>query len=63
MDLHSREITGNNFGNNSTIYQGDVHYHSPNDIKCLTDLRITYPRDDKTRIETTKGGLFKDSYR
>ena len=26
------------------------------------DLRVTDPRDDKTRIEQTKGGLFKDSY-
>ncbi|KAL7904026.1 hypothetical protein GGI35DRAFT_247022 [Trichoderma velutinum] len=60
---YSREITGNSFGNNNTIHQGDIHYHSPNDIKCLTDLRTTDPRDDKTRIEATKGGLFKDSYR
>ena len=26
------------------------------------DLRATDPRDDKTRIEQTKGGLLKDSY-
>ncbi|UKZ53220.1 hypothetical protein TrVGV298_007012 [Trichoderma virens] len=73
MDLaatYSREITGNHFGNNTTIHQGDVHYHSSTDktrenedLKCLTDLRTTDPRDDKTRIEATKGGLFKDSYR
>ncbi|KAF4843336.1 Vegetative incompatibility protein HET-E-1 [Colletotrichum siamense] len=29
----------------------------------LADLRITDPRDDKTRIERTKGNLLKDSYR
>ena len=29
----------------------------------MLDLRATDPRDDKTRIEQTKGGLFKDSYR
>ncbi|KKO96442.1 hypothetical protein THAR02_11457 [Trichoderma harzianum] len=73
MDLtatYSREITGNHFGNNTTFHQGDVHYHSPNDttrenedMKCLTHLRITDPRDDKNRIEDTKGGLLKDSYR
>ncbi|GFP58631.1 vegetative incompatibility protein HET-E-1 [Trichoderma asperellum] len=72
MDLaatHSHEITGSHFGNNTTINQVDFHYHSPNDktreddTKCLTDLRITDPRDDKTRIEATKGGLFEDSYR
>ena len=27
------------------------------------DLRATDPRDDKARIEQTKGGLLKDSYR
>ena len=27
------------------------------------DLRATDPRDDKIRIERTKGGLFRDSYR
>ncbi|PVH67352.1 hypothetical protein DL98DRAFT_602445 [Cadophora sp. DSE1049] len=30
--------------------------------KCLQDLRLSDPRDDKTRIEDTKGGLLKDSY-
>ncbi|KAF2455365.1 WD40-repeat-containing domain protein [Lineolata rhizophorae] len=31
--------------------------------KCLQDLRLTDPRDDKKRIEDTKGGLLEDSYR
>lgn len=30
--------------------------------QCIADLRVTDPRDDKTRIQDTKGGLFKDSY-
>lgn len=30
---------------------------------CLRDLRSSNPRDDKTRIEDTKGGLLADSYR
>jgi NACHT domain/Heterokaryon incompatibility protein (HET) len=30
--------------------------------KCLRDLRITDPRDDKKRIEDTKGGLLENSY-
>ncbi|KAL5371150.1 hypothetical protein PMIN06_012957 [Paraphaeosphaeria minitans] len=30
---------------------------------CLQDLRPTDPRDDKKRIEDTKGGLLKDAYR
>ncbi|UKZ72429.1 Vegetative incompatibility protein HET-E-1 [Trichoderma virens FT-333] len=73
MDLtatYSRGITGSRFGNNNTIYQGDIHYHSTNDKArenedtiCLTHLRTTDPRHDKARIEATKGGLFKDSYR
>ncbi|KAH7398612.1 hypothetical protein BKA66DRAFT_407517 [Pyrenochaeta sp. MPI-SDFR-AT-0127] len=31
--------------------------------KCIQDLRLTDPRDDKRRIEDTKGGLMEDSYR
>ncbi|KAF2811373.1 HET-D [Mytilinidion resinicola] len=30
--------------------------------KCLRDLRLTDPRDDKKRIEDIKGGLLEDSY-
>ncbi|RYO77156.1 hypothetical protein DL764_010237 [Monosporascus ibericus] len=30
---------------------------------CLSDLRSTDPRYDKKRIEQTKGGLLRDSYR
>ena len=30
--------------------------------KILTDLRVTDPRDDKSRIEEAKGGLLKNSY-
>jgi hypothetical protein len=33
------------------------------DKRCLKDLRLTDPRDDKNRIEATKGGLLKDSYK
>ncbi|KAF3215340.1 hypothetical protein TWF191_009319 [Orbilia oligospora] len=29
---------------------------------CLADLRVTDPSDDKTRIESMKGGLLADSY-
>jgi hypothetical protein len=31
--------------------------------KCIRDLRLTDPRDDKKRVEDTKGGLLEDSYR
>ncbi|PVH68624.1 HET-domain-containing protein [Cadophora sp. DSE1049] len=30
--------------------------------KCLQDLRLSDPRDDKTRIEDAKGGLLEGSY-
>src|SRR6266480_2348389 len=30
--------------------------------KCIQDLRLADPRDDKKRIEDRKGGLLKDSY-
>ncbi|PTB49390.1 hypothetical protein M431DRAFT_500173 [Trichoderma harzianum CBS 226.95] len=33
------------------------------DKKCLRDLYVTDPRMDKSRIESTKGGLIQDSYR
>jgi NACHT domain len=33
------------------------------DNRCLADLLLTDPRDDKTRIEQTKGGLLDDSFR
>ncbi|KAI8166258.1 hypothetical protein K4K49_013227 [Colletotrichum sp. SAR 10_70] len=35
---------------------------SDQDKQFLTDLYSTDPRDDKKRIERTKGGLLKDSY-
>ncbi|KAH6714438.1 WD40-repeat-containing domain protein [Leptodontidium sp. MPI-SDFR-AT-0119] len=35
----------------------------PQNDKCLEDLRTTNPRLDKKRIEETKGGLLRDSYR
>ncbi|KAK3947846.1 NACHT domain-containing protein [Pseudoneurospora amorphoporcata] len=36
---------------------------SEKDQECLKHLRLTDPRDDKVRIERTKGGLLQDSYR
>ncbi|CAI7609051.1 unnamed protein product [Penicillium glandicola] len=37
--------------------------HLPDDaIRCLADLRLTEPRDDKARIQQTKGGLLYDAY-
>ncbi|KAM0444400.1 hypothetical protein ACHAO4_010201 [Trichoderma viride] len=62
MALH-RDITNNEFGPHARIHQGDIHNHAAPQIDpCLADLRITDPRDDKTRIEETKGNLLRDSY-
>ena len=36
---------------------------STEDNDCLQDLHVSDPRDDKKRIEQTKGGLLQDSYR
>lgn len=36
---------------------------SSEDKNCLRHLRLSDPRDDKKRIEQTKGGLLQDSYR
>jgi len=33
------------------------------DRHCLADLLLTDPRDEKIRIERTKGGLLNDSFR
>ncbi|KAK5998339.1 Vegetative incompatibility protein HET-E-1 [Cladobotryum mycophilum] len=46
---------------------GDRHHtthnhYSANRDQCLADLRVTDPRDDKARIEGTKGDLLEDSY-
>ncbi|KAM5347487.1 hypothetical protein ACJ41O_010492 [Fusarium nematophilum] len=44
-------------------YNTEIHnYNEPSGSRCLADLRLSDPRDDKTRIEQTKGGLLKDSY-
>ncbi|KAG4437290.1 hypothetical protein IFR05_007228 [Cadophora sp. M221] len=44
-----------------TATEAQVKEYSQNQT-CLKDLRITDPRDDKRRIEETKGGLLSDSY-
>lgn len=70
MDLlQSHNIVGSHFGDNNRIHNGNVIHNHGNKsqedeiAKCLSDLRTTDPRDDKRRIESTKGGLLKDSYR
>ena len=41
----------------------EMQQMSEKDQQCLKHLRLTDPRDDKTRIERKKGGLLQDSYR
>ncbi|KAH7150699.1 hypothetical protein DER46DRAFT_628659 [Fusarium sp. MPI-SDFR-AT-0072] len=43
--------------------QQERFHETSADNTCLADLRLTDPRDDRKRIEETKGGLLKDSYR
>ncbi|KAI8668591.1 Vegetative incompatibility protein HET-E-1 [Fusarium keratoplasticum] len=43
--------------------QQERRHQDDGDKQCLKDLRETDPRDDKTRIQDTKGGLLRDSYR
>jgi hypothetical protein len=49
------------FKDNAAL-QKEIH-RDEKDTKCLQDLRLTDPRHDKTRIESTKGGLLQGAYR
>lgn len=42
--------------------QQEETQHDQDDKKCLNDLFQTDPRDDKDRIQQTKGGLLRDCY-
>ncbi|KAJ3540936.1 hypothetical protein NM208_g4832 [Fusarium decemcellulare] len=55
--------TQTNIAGNSYSAQGNMSFGGRDmDDDCLTALRVTDPRDDKKRIEETKGGLLYDSY-
>ncbi|KAL5083827.1 hypothetical protein Trisim1_000871 [Trichoderma cf. simile WF8] len=62
--LLEMNIEGNSFGDNATIHQGNIYHYSSEGAsdRCLADLRSTDPRDDKVRIEQTKGGLLRELY-
>lgn len=62
--LFEMNIEGNSFGDNATVHQGNVYHYSSEGAsdRCLADLRSTDPRDDKVRIEQTKGGLLRELY-
>ncbi|EQB43709.1 hypothetical protein CGLO_17599 [Colletotrichum gloeosporioides Cg-14] len=56
---HNNTSSGNQFiAQNMSFHAAEEGLPS-----LLADLRITDPRDDKDRIEHTKGGLLRDSYR
>lgn len=42
--------------------QQERRHETAADNRCLADLRLSDPRDDKKRIEETKGGLLEDIY-
>jgi hypothetical protein len=52
-----RQLSHDNF-----VQQQEMQ-NSDKDIRCLRDLSAVDPRDDKLRIQRTKGGLLEDSYR
>jgi hypothetical protein len=56
-----RSLTQNSVEKN--YFTTQPFYQPGREDRCLADLRVTDPRHDKTRIELTKGGLLKDSYR
>ncbi|KAF2193138.1 NACHT-domain-containing protein [Zopfia rhizophila CBS 207.26] len=68
-DLYHNVISGGaTFGRNSinpifNFSNNQSHQTDPQNRDCLKDLRTTDPREDKERIEQTKGGLLKNSYR
>ncbi|GKT45967.1 vegetative incompatibility protein HET-E-1 [Colletotrichum spaethianum] len=39
-----------------------IHNYNGSQRNCLADLLLVDSRDEKTRIEDTKGGLIKESY-
>jgi hypothetical protein len=44
------------------LQENEQHLLDPQSRSCIQDLRTTDPREDKKRIEDTKGGLLRHSY-
>jgi hypothetical protein len=44
------------------LQENEQNLLDPQSRSCIQDLRTTDPREDKKRIEDTKGGLLPDSY-
>ncbi|KAF6787049.1 hypothetical protein CSOJ01_15319 [Colletotrichum sojae] len=65
QNVISSGTQNNNSGSGSQYNANTIAFHQHNqhhNANLLADLRVTDPRDDKTRIEGTKGGLLTDSY-
>ncbi|EXK77690.1 hypothetical protein FOQG_17616 [Fusarium oxysporum f. sp. raphani 54005] len=62
-EVHALVLDGPDFRHFMDSSQPDQKHQDDRDKKCLQDLFETDPRDDKARIEATKGGLLRDSYR
>ncbi|RYP45277.1 hypothetical protein DL768_008353 [Monosporascus sp. mg162] len=61
--VHQLVFHGQGVQNTGIVTVGrDLNIGVPKN-NCLSDLRSTDPRHDKNRIEQTKGGLLRDSYR
>ncbi|KAM3082705.1 hypothetical protein ACMFMF_002359 [Clarireedia jacksonii] len=58
FDVYILPIYGEGLASAYTRLEAELHKIQ----KCIQDLRLSDPRDDKKRIEDTKGGLLKDSY-
>ncbi|KAF5526116.1 Vegetative incompatibility protein HET-E-1 [Colletotrichum aenigma] len=54
----------NNSGSGTQYNAHSISFNTAQDsgASLFADLRITDPRDDKDRIEHTRGGLLRDSY-
>ncbi|KAI8240877.1 hypothetical protein K4K55_000267 [Colletotrichum sp. SAR 10_96] len=53
----------NNSGSGAQYNAHNINFNAHSDANLFADLRITDPHHDKDRIENTKGGLLRDSYR
>ena len=60
FDVHIPLIYGE--GRKSAFRRLREEIDRKEDKECVQPLRLTDPRDDKKRIEETKGGLLEDSY-
>ncbi|KAJ1328039.1 dynein assembly factor with WDR repeat domains 1 [Microdochium nivale] len=61
IDQGGSSYNGNPTLHGGSLHQGNVVNIHQTDDQCVSDLRVTDPRHDKTRIQDSKGGLLKGS--